>query len=126
VFIGGECQPALAHLPDDELIRISAEELAQLMEIRGQPSLVNVIRQPHAMPQYYVGHHERLARIDARLAHLPGLWLTGNIIDGVGIPHCIHHGEEVAAKAVAWLASGQGTEPHPLPECCPGEGAEDL
>jgi oxygen-dependent protoporphyrinogen oxidase len=103
VFIGGECQQELAHLPDDALIRIATEELAELLQIRGEPRLAHVIRQPHSMPQYYVGHAERLQRIQAGLARLPGLYLTGNMYDGVGIPHCIHHGERVAGEVLAFL-----------------------
>lgn len=106
VFIGGECQPELADLPDDQLIRIATEELAALLSIGGQPLRTNVIRQPHSMPQYYVGHDQRLARIAAALGRWPGLFFTGNTFDGVGIPHCIHHGERVAAEAAAFLGSG--------------------
>jgi protoporphyrinogen/coproporphyrinogen III oxidase len=103
VFIGGECQPTLADLPDDDLIRIATAELAELLDVRGNPQFAHVIRQPHAMPQYYVGHGQRLARIQAGLARQPGLFLTGNMFDGVGIPHCIHHGERVAGEVVAAL-----------------------
>ncbi len=102
VFIGGECQQELAHLADDALIRIATEELAELMDIRGQPHFAHVIRQPHAMPQYYVGHDQRLARIAAGFARQPGLFFTGNMFDGVGIPHCIRHGERVAQDVAAW------------------------
>lgn len=104
VFIGGECQAELAQLPDADLIRIATAELAELMDVKGEPHFAHVSRQPHAMPQYYVGHGERLARIADGLSRQPGLFFTGNIFDGVGMPHCIHHGERVAGQVVEWLS----------------------
>ena len=52
------------------------------------------------MAQYDVGHLERVASIDARLARLPGLHLAGNGLRGVGVPDCVRGGE-AAAEAVA-------------------------
>jgi oxygen-dependent protoporphyrinogen oxidase len=52
------------------------------------------------MPQYEVGHLERVARIRARLAAIPGLHLAGNALSGVGIPDCIAAGERAAEAVV--------------------------
>jgi oxygen-dependent protoporphyrinogen oxidase len=101
VFIGGACQSELAAEPDDRLRAIATEELAELLGIRGDPSHVFISRRPASMPQYHVGHHDRLARMDERLARYRGLLLAGNAYRGVGLPHCIHSGEEAAEKAVA-------------------------
>jgi oxygen-dependent protoporphyrinogen oxidase len=51
------------------------------------------------MPQYNLGHPERLQRIDAALQKWPGLSLAGNGYRGIGIPDCIHSGE-LSAEAV--------------------------
>ena len=48
------------------------------------------------MPQYNLGLPERLARIDAAVERLPGLALAGNGYRGIGIPDCIHSGEQAA------------------------------
>jgi oxygen-dependent protoporphyrinogen oxidase len=48
------------------------------------------------MPQYLVGHLDRVRRIEAQLVHFPGLALAGNAYRGVGIPDCVHSGEEAA------------------------------
>jgi oxygen-dependent protoporphyrinogen oxidase len=48
------------------------------------------------MPQYHLGHLERVDRIEHRLIDLPGLALAGNAYRGVGIPDCIHSGEQAA------------------------------
>jgi oxygen-dependent protoporphyrinogen oxidase len=62
-----------------------------------------MVRWHHAMPQYCLGHLDRLQRIEARRAQIPGLYLTGNAFDGVGIPQCIRHAKRVVAQMIATL-----------------------
>jgi oxygen-dependent protoporphyrinogen oxidase len=50
------------------------------------------------MPQYHLGHVDRVARIEARVAKLAGLELAGNAYRGVGVPDCIHSGELAAER----------------------------
>jgi oxygen-dependent protoporphyrinogen oxidase len=61
------------------------------------------------MPQYVLGHPERLERIDAHVAEHPGLALAGAAYRGVGIPDCIRSGEQ-AAEAVARALALEPTE----------------
>ena len=96
VFLGGACQSELAEVPTADLQAIAAEELADLLDIRGNPMLAHVSRRPHAMPQYYVGHAERVAKIERQTALFPGLFLAGNAYRGVGIPSCIQDAERAA------------------------------
>jgi oxygen-dependent protoporphyrinogen oxidase len=100
VFIGGACQAELADRADDELRRIAVEELAELLDIRGEPESVEIVRWPRSMPQYHVGHGELVESIERRADRWPGLALAGNAYHGVGIPNCIHSGE-TAADAIA-------------------------
>jgi oxygen-dependent protoporphyrinogen oxidase len=58
------------------------------------------------MPQYYVGHRQRVATIHERAAAAGGLFLTGNAYQGVGIPFCIYGGEKTAQRVVDYLANG--------------------
>ncbi|MCL4207716.1 MAG: protoporphyrinogen oxidase [Pirellulaceae bacterium] len=102
-FVGGACQAELADLPDDQLIALAQEEFGQLLGIKGEPLLVNVARQPHAMPQYYVGHKQRIQQLDELLSQVPGLYFAGNAYEGVGIPQCIHSGETAAQRLVDQL-----------------------
>jgi oxygen-dependent protoporphyrinogen oxidase len=53
------------------------------------------------MAQYAVGHQERMARINSRVAALPGLKLAGNAYDGIGIPDCIRLGRKAARELIA-------------------------
>ena len=100
MFIGGALAPELAELPTDELQSIAHRELAELMRITGEPLWTDVARWPASMPQYQVGHLQRIAAIEARVAAIPGLALAGNAYHGVGIPQCIRSGE-VAAEQIA-------------------------
>jgi oxygen-dependent protoporphyrinogen oxidase len=77
--------------------------LAELMGIQGAPLLTRVARLPASMPQYYVGHKQRVAAIQQRAEAIPGLFLTGNAFQGVGIPFCIHGGEKTAQKVLDYL-----------------------
>jgi oxygen-dependent protoporphyrinogen oxidase len=105
VFIGGALQRELADLPDAELTRIATEELRDLIGARGEPLLVDITRWPASMPQYHVGHTALVAAIEAAAARHRGLALAGSAYHGVGIPHCIHNGEQAAEAVLAALRS---------------------
>ncbi|MGE0608179.1 MAG: protoporphyrinogen oxidase [Pirellulales bacterium] len=98
VFIGGARRPELAALPDDELRRIACVELGELIGLQGEPELFRVIRWRGAMPQYHLGHLDRVGQIEARAAALPNLALAGAAYRGVGIPDSIHSGEMAAER----------------------------
>ena len=101
VFIGraGETLPA----SDAELLALAREELAQTMGITCNPVLTRIFRWDNAMPQYNLGHAERMARIEAEAKKYPRLALAGNIYKGVGIPDCIRSGELAAEKVMKEL-----------------------
>ncbi len=101
VFIGGACQSVLAELDDDSLRTIAADELRSLLGTRGVPVFDDIARWPGSMPQYHVGHGQRVARIETATTRWPGLALAGNAYHGVGIPHCIHSGETAAERICA-------------------------
>lgn len=103
VFIGGARRPELAALPDEELRRITLAELGELLGARGEPELFRVIRWRGAMPQYRLGHLDRVSRIETRVAALPQLALAGSAYRGVGIPDCIRSGEQAAERLLKGL-----------------------
>ena len=76
-FLGGaRAEGVLAH-DDAQLVRLAEADLAGLLGITGPPLLARVARHPASMPQYEVGHLERVASIEARLRAWPGLALAG-------------------------------------------------
>lgn len=100
VFVGGALDPATAHLPDGPLVDLVRCEIADVIGARGTPRLVQIDRWVAAMPQYHVGHLDRVALIRERLAALPGLALAGAAYEGVGIPQVIASGQ-AAARTIA-------------------------
>ncbi len=103
VFMGGALQPHLFHLEDQELQAIAIREVSQLLGIRGEPILARTARHQRAMPQYTLGHLDRVASIHERVKSHQGLVVTGNAFSGVGVPDCIRNGREAAERALAAL-----------------------
>ena len=99
-FVGGAMQQQLFDQDDSTMAENVRRELRELLGIANEPLLTRIHRHPHAMPQYCVGHLDRMACIDAALARHPGLALAGNAYRGVGIPDCVHSGE-LAAEQVS-------------------------
>ena len=89
---------------DEDLVERAREEV-RVLEIEAEPDRTWIHRWPRGMPQYLLGHPERLQRIDAALERHPGLALAGAAYRGVGIPDCIHSGEEAARSLVESLAA---------------------
>jgi len=105
VFVGGALQPELADLPDDQILKLVAQELRDLLGVEGDPLLTEIARYSRGMPQYHLGHLDRVERIE-RLASLhAGLELAGAAYRGVGIPQCIHSGQQAAQRVVDHLGS---------------------
>lgn len=101
VFIGGAMQPELLQLDDQQLVQIAKEELGELIGLRGEPVLVRVVRWNRAMPQYHVGHVDRVKRIEQAIGQIDGLSLMTNALHGVGIAPVIAQADKVAQQIAA-------------------------
>lgn len=104
VFIGGATQPELFDLDDAAIEEVVRRELGALIGASGDPLFLRIGRHPRSMPQYVLGHLDRVAAIRRKLARHPGLYLTGVAFDGVGIPDCIHAAETTADALLDALA----------------------
>jgi oxygen-dependent protoporphyrinogen oxidase len=107
VFAGRHGGRDVTALADEELVRLAREEL-RVVGIEAEPTLTRVHRWPRGMPQYVLGHPERLERIDSALERHPGLAVAGAAYRGVGIPDCIRSGEEAVETVVSALARVPG------------------
>ena len=105
VFLGGVMQTDMMKLSDDEMIAAAREEFRDLLGVAAAPGMTEVQRWPAAMPQYAVGHLDRVAKIEAVAAQIPDLFLAGAAYRGVGVPDCVHSGEIAAEAAFERLAS---------------------
>jgi oxygen-dependent protoporphyrinogen oxidase len=96
-------------LDDDELIARVTREVEAITPLGGRPEAAEVVRWPRSMPQYEVGHVERLARIERGMGSVPGLFLVGSPYRGVGIADCVRQAREVAERVRLHLApAGSG------------------
>lgn len=86
---------------DEQIVAAVLVELREMMGIRARPRFTRIFRWPRSMAQYTVGHAQRLAGIDARLAAIPGLHLAGNGYRGIGIPDCVKMAKQVAEQIAA-------------------------
>lgn len=105
VFLGGPQDPEVILRDDDELTARAKRELEALMGISSAPAFTRIMRYPHAMPQYRVGHLERASAIENRVSRLLGLELAGNSLHGVGIPDAIASGERAAERIGTYFES---------------------
>jgi oxygen-dependent protoporphyrinogen oxidase len=107
-FLGGMNNEALMTETDEALIATVRRELAAILGdavigLGVEPEHARVARWRRAMAQYAVGHQERMARVAALVAALPGLRLAGNAYDGIGIPDCIRLGKKAATELTRQL-----------------------
>src|SRR5262249_33643322 len=93
-FVGRVWDEAIVERDAAELIEIVRSELRDILGIVAEPILVEVSRWPRGMPQYDVGHLDRVGAMERRCD--AGLFLAGSAYRGVGLPDCIHSGQETA------------------------------
>ncbi len=103
--VGRVGEEALLQRDDRELTGLAAADLAAATGVRGAPAAARVSRWGGALPQYTVGHRERVARIRAGVAAQPGLAVCGAAYDGIGIPACIASARLAADQVLAYLES---------------------
>ena len=102
-FVGAEGSEELVDEPDEDIVDGVGRQVARLLGVPERPEHAAVVRWRRAMPQYDVGHLERVDRIEAALA--PGTFVVGHAYRGAGIPDCVRQANEVAARVLAALAS---------------------
>ncbi|MDP2383038.1 MAG: protoporphyrinogen oxidase [Nitrospirota bacterium] len=103
-YVGGVGREAILQLDDQALVARVREELASMCGVTAEPGYVEVNRWTKAMPQYTLGHLDRLNQIEGALSRYGGLVLTGAGYRGVGIPDCIRDGAIAADRVVRYLS----------------------
>ena len=101
-FVGGARNPDAAQSADAELVSIVHGELQKVLGISTEPRVISITRYQRSIPQYNIGHFERVRRIESLLQEAPGVQLIGNYLHGVSTGDCIKEAERVA-KSVAEL-----------------------
>jgi oxygen-dependent protoporphyrinogen oxidase len=104
--IGRVGEVALLQREDRDLASLAAAELADATGITAAPIAHRVTRWGGALPQYNIGHLDRVARIRAAVGDQPGLAVAGAAYDGIGIPACIATAQAAARQVTGYLAGG--------------------
>ena len=104
-FLGGGRDPQRLERGDTELIETARQELSELLGITGAPLFAKLYRWTKQSPQYEVGHQQRLASIERRLAALPGVFVTGSGFRAIGIPDCIADGRDTGARVAEFVGT---------------------
>ncbi len=98
VFIG-----KATALEETQLLAAVKKDLSDLLQIKANPLFYSLKHHPHAMPQYTLGHQNRLKIIEDHLKSQPGLFLAGNAFHGLGLPDCIRSGQRAAENTCLYL-----------------------
>ena len=103
--VGRLGEDAVLQRDDAELAALAAADLRDATGVRGEAADGRVSRWGGGLPQYSVGHLDRVARIRAGVAAQPGLAVCGAAYDGVGIPACISTARLAVDQVLAYLGS---------------------
>jgi oxygen-dependent protoporphyrinogen oxidase len=95
-FVGGATDPSVASLPPKILTSLVHSEISPILAIAAEPVFSNVTFWPRALPQYNLGHGDRLAAVAKLLRKHPGIWLVGNYLKGPAIGSCVEQALSIA------------------------------
>ncbi len=106
LFLGGAMAPELVDESDARLHEMAEEELRAILGWTGRkPRWQGIVRWKNSMPQYFVGHVQRVAEMERIVATIPGLQICGAAYRGVGIPQCVRDGRRAARALVGYASS---------------------
>ena len=97
-FVGGASDPAAVTLSPEQLTTLVHKEIAPLLHISQAPSFSSVTLYPRALPQYNLGHSQRLASLEKLRKQHAGLWFVGNYLRGPSIGACVEEALSVAGE----------------------------
>jgi oxygen-dependent protoporphyrinogen oxidase len=100
---GGWHRGDVVEWDDGRLVAAVRAELRLAQGVTAEPAFVHVVRWGRAIPQYFVGHPERVAKIEERAARYPGLFLAGNAYHGVALNDCTEQARTVAGRVAGYL-----------------------
>lgn len=95
---GGAKSPETAIMDDNRLLSTVMTDLRDISGIRAEPDFIKIFRHEKAIPQYLIGHSERLRKIDEILQRYKGLYLTGNSLRGIGFNDCIENSYKLSER----------------------------
>ncbi|KFN03714.1 protoporphyrinogen oxidase [Bacillus clarus] len=110
-YVGRPGDEAIVEQTDEEIVQFVLDDLQKTMKIIADPDFTVVSRWKEAMPQYTVGHKDRMKKLTTFMeAELPGVYLAGGSYAGSGLPDCIDQGEVAAKRVLAHLEKVMETD----------------
>lgn len=103
LYLGGRGIEDHLELPNSKVIKLVEDEISEILRIKNKPVFAKVFRFRKAMPQYTLGHLERVQELENMLEQSGGLFLTGAAYRGVGLPDCIHQANQSGQKVLDYL-----------------------
>ena len=100
IMVGGARASELAMEQEPRLLEMIRKELSDIIGIRAEPDFVRIYRHEMAIPQYTVGHTERLRTLDRILEKQKNLYLSGNAYRGISVNDCIENSAKLAEKII--------------------------
>ncbi len=98
VICGGTLEPDFVNLPDEAALEVVRRDLRVTMGVTAEPEFVTQAKWPKGIPQYLLGHRERVADITHALSEHRNLYLTSNALNGVGVNDCVRDALRVARE----------------------------
>jgi protoporphyrinogen/coproporphyrinogen III oxidase len=103
-YVGRPGDEGIVEQTDADLVKIVLEDLNKTMNINAEPEFSVISRWKEAMPQYLVGHKQRVEELNSGLrTQLPGVFVAGSSYEGLGIPDCIDQGENAVQQVLDFL-----------------------
>jgi protoporphyrinogen/coproporphyrinogen III oxidase len=99
-FLGGARDSSILDSDDTFIMNVIRSELHEVLNLSAEPKLRRVCRWPSSMPQYSVGHTQRVKLIQSHVEGIPALFLAGNAYSGIGISDCVRTGRAAAERAL--------------------------
>lgn len=99
-MIGGDGDHESIKLSDEKLQELAIADLSKILNIEGNPDVVKIYKWKHGIPQFIIGHNDRLQNIETELDKLQNIYLTGNAYYGIGLNDCIKQSHKVVNNLI--------------------------
>jgi oxygen-dependent protoporphyrinogen oxidase len=103
-FLGGAMDPEIVKMDETEIVAQLQEDIGGLLQITHPPIAQRIWRHGRALPQYNLGHAQRVAAIRDELSNFPGIFIAGNYLDGPSIGSCVAQAFQTAKATAEYLA----------------------
>lgn len=98
IMAGGDTNHALMEKDVDELLKICIEDVKHVLGVKKEPYMVQTFKVMKAIPQYHIGHREKVAKIEEITSKLGNIYIGGNVLYGIGLNDCTKTSKLIAEK----------------------------